>query len=416
MLAVAVAVAVCTAQSGASPRNASRGDRSKVGKAAVCHLSPGNGRYHVVNVSKNALDAHQRHGDCVIDDGIDCTMDSCDRLMGCVHEVDHSVCDNGNLCDGVETCDPDVGCLPGEAAQCDDGNDCTDDVCDPDVGCLITNNDNPCDDGDACTADDACVDGGCVGGPPPAELCDGTDADCDGQIDCDDSDCAAMPACTLPSIDFQPMEPTCSLNNQACDAEVVVPFMVTGGAPPGSLTFEISLDAGADGIVDDVLVVPDVLSGSAPDFAVTGTFPIGTHVLLIGVVDGNGNTDPASIPFDVLDCKAPVPICINGLAVELMPVEPGTDADGDGDIDAGAMTIWASDFMASPISDCSEPIRYSINRSGEDANVDQAGLVLTCDDPSTTIIEIHAWDAVLNHDFCETYVLVQDNLFSLCAP
>jgi hypothetical protein len=129
-----------------------------------------------------------------------------------------------------------------------------------------------------------------------------------------------------------------------------------------------------------------------------------------------------------VDCKAPVPTCINGLAIELMPTEPGTDADGDGDIDAGAMGIWASDFIASPVSDCNEPIKFSINRDGDTPDINQTGIVLTCDDPATLIVEIYAWDSAFNpyavqpdgtvggpnYDHCETYILVQDNMFDLC--
>jgi hypothetical protein len=72
--------------------------------------------------------------------------------------------------------------------------------------------------------------------------------------------------------------------------------------------------------------------------------------------------------------------------------------------------IWASDFVASPITDCSEPIKYSINRVGEPNDPDQTGLVLTCDDEGTLVIEIWAYDAAGNSDFCETYILVQDNM------
>ncbi|NET31155.1 MAG: T9SS type A sorting domain-containing protein [Cyanothece sp. SIO1E1] len=103
-----------------------------------------------------------------------------------------------------------------------------------------------------------------------------------------------------------------------------------------------------------------------------------------------------------------------------MPTEPGTDADGDGDEDAAAMEIWANDFITSPIYDCNgqgpevdengnERITaYSINLIDDEADRNQTGLVLTCDSEETTIVEIHAWDEAGNHDYCETFVLVQD--------
>jgi hypothetical protein len=46
------------------------------------------------------------------------------------------VCDNGNPCDGVETCDPAAGCQPGTPPTCNDGAPCTNDSCDPASGCV----------------------------------------------------------------------------------------------------------------------------------------------------------------------------------------------------------------------------------------------------------------------------------------
>ena len=50
--------------------------------------------------------------------------------------------------------------------------------------------DGTCDPGeDQCNCSDDC-------GTPPAENCtNGSDDDCDGNVDCDDSDCASNPAC-----------------------------------------------------------------------------------------------------------------------------------------------------------------------------------------------------------------------------
>jgi hypothetical protein len=42
--------------------------------------------------------------DCVIDDGIACTVDYCDPYTGCVHRPDDAVCDDGAFCKGTETC------------------------------------------------------------------------------------------------------------------------------------------------------------------------------------------------------------------------------------------------------------------------------------------------------------------------
>ena len=47
-----------------------------------------------------------------------------------------SSCDDGNVCNGAETCDPATGCMPGAPLACDDGNVCNGkETCDPAAGC-----------------------------------------------------------------------------------------------------------------------------------------------------------------------------------------------------------------------------------------------------------------------------------------
>jgi hypothetical protein len=69
------------------------------------------------------------------DDGVGCTVDACDALLGCSNTPDDSACNDGNVCNGEETCDPDADCQDGEPLNCDDGNACTADSCDPETGC-----------------------------------------------------------------------------------------------------------------------------------------------------------------------------------------------------------------------------------------------------------------------------------------
>ncbi|MDX2071462.1 MAG: GEVED domain-containing protein [Haliscomenobacter sp.] len=146
---------------------------------------------------------------------------------------------------------------------------------------------------------------------------------------------------------------------------------------------------------------------------IVSNLPQGKHDLIVVVRDECGNlSEPTRIPFTVEDCKAPAPICINGLSTELMP-------DGAG---AGMMTVWASDFVASKIYDCNGQgpetnttgqklvTKYSINRVGSPVVEAQTSLALNCNDAGKTIlVELHAWDNAGNHDFCVTYIEVQDN-------
>jgi hypothetical protein len=144
-------------------------------------------------------DACDGQGACVggaavnCDDGNACTNDSCDTALGCVHTPLN--CDDGNACNGVETCNPSSGCVPGTPLSCDDGNACngletcspasgcvpgTPVVCAPPDQCHAAGVCNPgtgvcsyanlpdgttCDDGNASTSGDSCQGGVCVGAP-----------------------------------------------------------------------------------------------------------------------------------------------------------------------------------------------------------------------------------------------------------
>ena len=157
----------------------------------------------------------------------------------------------------------------------------------------------------------------------------------------------------------------------------------------------------------------NIRESSGNSFQVTiRDLPEGKHDLLVVVRDECGNLSLAKrIPFEIYDNKGPAPICINGLGTELMP-------DGSG---GGMMSVWANDFIASKIFDCHGQgpdtqnglklvTKYSINRVGETPRPDQTGITLSCADAGLTLdLEIHAWDEKGNHDFCLTYLLVQDN-------
>ena len=104
--------------------------------------------------------------------------DSCDDV----------VCDDQDVCNGIETCDPVDGCQSGTPLACDDGNLCTDDSCDPATGCLNSSNTLACDDDNACTTIDICADGVCAGTDTSATDCD------DGNL-CTDDSCDPATGC-----------------------------------------------------------------------------------------------------------------------------------------------------------------------------------------------------------------------------
>jgi hypothetical protein len=135
-------------------------------------------------------------------------------------------CDDGNACNGIETCDFSLGfCRPGPAPDCDDGERCTEDHCDPAAGCVhvllhdedgdgYASVDADCDDPDTYGGD--CDDANPDVHPGAPEICgNGIDDNCNGEIDenkitwyldCDGDGYAAdtngaRAACTQPPTD-----------------------------------------------------------------------------------------------------------------------------------------------------------------------------------------------------------------------
>jgi hypothetical protein len=182
--------------------------------------------------------------------------DRCFPNGGCYGQQTAQGCDNGNVCDGIETLDPLLGCQPGEplncfdfcagqfgpgcdpfagcqvqeapicdlpddciiaecgglfpstdgcvveTQSCDDGNPCTIDECDGVGGCVHkpVPDGQVCDDGSACTTADACVAGVCRGVFSVfCDPCHGCDADTGacGLVLCDD-----VPPVNDPFADF----------------------------------------------------------------------------------------------------------------------------------------------------------------------------------------------------------------------
>lgn len=239
----------------------------------------------------------------------------------------------------------------------------------------------------------------------------------------DDTPPAITPLFTGPFCVYDSISPNCTgvidipfEVEEACllDQLLVRAFIDLGG--DGSAEAGVEMDA--FGNMSTILGAPGIitLSGAHPTYLINGqNIPIGGHSATIEVEDGCGNVSNLVIDFVVVDCGAPAPDCINGLALELQPVDPPMDVDGDGDLDNGAMAVFASDFILGPVTDCSGPVVLSINRGGEPPVQSQNVLLLTCDDLGTVTVEIHAWDAAGNRDNCETFIIVQDNLGS-CGP
>ena len=103
-------------------------------------------------------------------DGVACTADSCDETNGqCVNAPSDTVCSDGLFCNGDETCHPTLGCQAGTPPNCNDEVGCTVDVCDEaNDRCNHPPDDAACDDGQFCNGKETCDPvNGCQAGTTP---------------------------------------------------------------------------------------------------------------------------------------------------------------------------------------------------------------------------------------------------------
>jgi hypothetical protein len=247
---------------------------------------------------------------------------------------------------------------------------------------------------------------------------------------------AMLQAQANPVITATPYQTFCSYDSPfphdpVCEGPVSFPFSVSDLCDANEGTIRVYLDLFSDGSFPfdhQVQRAPGgTLSGAIHVFRVTGTFPqlvissmgqglpLGRHKFVIHIEDECGNVGMADAIVEVLDCLAPVPICINGLSGGLFPI----DVDNDGNPDDGIFDIFGHDFLAASVSDCSLPVRYSLRRESQAPDINRIGITFSCADitpgmfNNIHIVYVDAWDMAGNRGHCENYVIVSD-IFDLC--
>ena len=174
------------------------------------------------------------------------------------------------------------------------------------------------------------------------------------------------------------------------------------------LTHYWQIDVNNDGTFDAGFYKNTPLQGDGigNTLDASGVYPIGEHRIRYKFADRCGNITTCDQVFEIVNMKAPTPYCLNGLAVDLMPV----DTDGDGEVDNGMVELWASDFDAGSFHTCPD---YEVLLSfTEDVTI--TNRTFTCADTGNTEVMIFASVITSRGDtlqsFCNTYVNVQDNM------
>jgi hypothetical protein len=209
-------------------------------------------------------------------------------------------------------------------------------------------------------------------------------------------------------------------NGDNCTAVVTLNFTAVDDCSDVQVTAQLDVD------YDEVpgFQSSRTLTSTEVTVDVTGTYvirineaPVGEHAIRINANDGCGNIDVKVLEFCVSPALAPTPICIQTLTVTL------TD-DGEG---GGIAAIWASDFIASDITDCfgNEIDTYSLypeevaSAGGFLLEENQLGVMITCAelDVSTSNgypVRLYAFDAVGNSDYCTVFIEIQQGASSPC--
>jgi uncharacterized repeat protein (TIGR01451 family) len=134
------------------------------------------------------------------------------------------------------------------------------------------------------------------------------------------------------------------------------------------------------------------------------------HRILWSVEDGCGNWSSCEYLLRLDDCKQPTPVCINGLSTVVMPI-------------GGQVTIWAKDFNASSVDDCTSADELLYSFSGD---AYQPSFTYTCDNVPAFGVEltttIYVADGGVDHncngqiewsernkDYCTTTIVIMDN-------
>ena len=173
-----------------------------------------------------------------------------------------------------------------------------------------------------------------------------------------------------------------------CMASSVTIPAVTATDCSTNFYYNTTVDLFSNGSTDLVINGPDA----------SGSYPFGSHTVTYRVEDFCGNTASCTITVQVRDAKKPSPVCANGLAVELMndPVNGG-----------GMIQLLPEMFDLGSTDNCTAP---------DDLVLDLTPSFFDCNDVGTNVVYLYVTDEAGNVDFCETYVIIQDNMVICPSP
>lgn len=134
---------------------------------------------------------------------------------------------------------------------------------------------------------------------------------------------------------------------------------------------------------------------------ISGTYPIGTTKVALGVRFACGMFKTCWINVTVNNDQPPTPICLGRLNVALM----GMDTDNDSVNDQGMVDIWAKDLDHKSYSPCGfDPLQFSFAKDSI-----QMWRRFTCDEVGLNDVKMYLSDMHGNQSYCVVKIDVQNN-------
>lgn len=198
-----------------------------------------------------------------------------------------------------------------------------------------------------------------------------------------------------PVLEISMLDTVC-VDTSLCRAPITAAIKVNDACQIDEGMIVVGVDINNNGVIEATSNEVGELTGSFPGYTYTTSLPVGTHRYVFTVTDDCGNTVVDERTFEVHDCYVPALICREDRIYNLAPLLEEGDIDGDGIIEEAAVLVEAVDLARCDFPDCSGDLTFSLNRVGEEADIDMHSIFLDCDDRYEVYLEVYVWDNSMN--------------------
>ncbi len=186
---------------------------------------------------------------------------------------------------------------------------------------------------------------------------------------------------TPPKLSYPFASDFCTFDDNCLAGNAFVPVLIDGECSD-VFTILYELDLNRDGSIDQ--------TGMG---YIEKSLPIGSHRIHYRVKDGCKNESKISVDFRIKDCKHAITVCETGIVAELTV--------------NGTTVVCARQLDAGSYDNCGGPIRFAFSPNPADSC-----RTFRCSDVGKNIeVQVYTIDKDGNLDFCNTSIIVQDNLF-----